>query len=119
MQFTKSAHPYACILRDVLPERTFFFSKEASCHLEPPHFFRFIAISQLTERNFYLSGPAFIIDMCLRIPDRVPACIPVITVIGNKFIPTNAGNGKRKRESGTKVMIAVNIYFDPVAGKLI
>src|SRR5258705_10419357 len=57
--------------------------------------------------------------MSLRIPNRIPACIPVITIIRNKLITAYTRNRKGKRKSCAQVMMAVNIYFYPVAGKLV
>src|SRR6056297_434297 len=89
---------------DRVPEAHFTVAKDLPCHLETPHLGGIFFEPQLRKGNFHLSTPAPIINFTLRLPDRVPAEILVLTIVGKNLIEADPGSAHTETEAGTKVM---------------
>jgi hypothetical protein len=73
-----------------LPGAHFIAAENTPGYLYAPGFIGFVAITELAERDLYFGRPAGFINMGFGKPDGVPVYIPVITVVGNKFIAAYA-----------------------------
>ena len=118
-QGAEAAYPAGLSLLDGRPGTGLLLAEEVAVYLQAPGLVFFLAEAELRKGNTRFGGVALVVDLRLEEPKGVPAVVPVVAVVTDKFITAYAAGGGGERKAGAFVVETVEIDLNPVAGKII
>ena len=82
---------------------------EEAPHLHAPRLLLAVAESELAEGNRDLRGPTFLVARHLRVPDRIPVGILLVTVLRDEHVALDSRAAHGKGEGGAVIEIAIEV----------
>ena len=110
-------HKTGCILGRGRPERDLLFTGNSSLKINAPASFIVLLVgteTELRQRYFHLHRPAALIHAGRGFPDGIPSDIFIVVIVDENIL-SNPFRIYREGKAGALVVVAVDIYVEPVA----